>query len=532
MRWISLAAALALLDAALTFLNVWPTPAIWWAGAMSVELALCLLAAILVRRRISLRSRTFPALLGALWTVLAIGRYAEVTAPALYGRDINLYWDLRFIPDVIAMVTRVAPAWMIGGGLALIAIAVALVFWLFRMAWQRIAAGIDDPLERRLLAVAAAAVIVVFIPWRAASMFPEDSAFPSPVTLTYARQLRMATRAAAAELGPSPAMDSDLSRVKGADVFLIFMESYGAIAYDRAEIAEGLAPARRDFEKALRATNRQVVSAFVESPTFGGSSWLAHLSLISGIEVRDPEANAKLMTEKRNTLVRTFGRRGFRTVALMPGMRQRWPEGEFYGFDEIYGIDRLAYTGPQFGWFAVPDQYSLHQLDALEGAPAGRKPLFVVFPTISTHFPFTPTPPYQPDWRRLSTAAPYDDRDTDAAYAKAKEMDWVDFAPGYIEAMTYDFASIAGYLERSPDRDVVLILLGDHQPPAVLSGAHAPWDVPIHIVASRREVLARLTANGFRPGLTPGRPTLTKMHQLVPILMDAFGATAPGAMAQ
>lgn len=538
MQWIPLGAALALLNAALTFLNVWPTPAIWWAGALSVELAACVLLAMVLRSRVRLTSPAVLALLGVIWTILAIGRYAEVTAPALYGRDINLYWDLRFIPDVVAMITRVAPAWMMAGALAIVAIVLTLIFRLFRLAWKRVAHAIEDPRERRIVAIAAAAVLILYVPIRARAMYPEDSAFPSPVTLTYARQLRLATLAAATKLPPSPPMDSDMSRVKDVDVILVFIESYGAISYDRPEIATGLEPSRRNFEQAIRDSNKQVVSGFVESPTFGGSSWLAHLSLLSGIEVRDPEANAKLMTEQRDTLVRAFGRRGFRTVALMPGMRQSWPEGDFYGFDEIYGADRLAYRGPEFGWFAVPDQYSLDRLDALEVGAASRKPLFVVFPTISTHFPFTPTPPYQPDWRRISTATPYDDPDMDAAYQKEKEMDWVDFAPGYVEAMAYDFASIAGYLrERAlrqgsgqafrhgpgQGRDFVMILLGDHQPPAVLSGAHAPWEVPVHIVASRADVLDRFVSKGFRPGLTPARPAASPMHKLLPTILEAFG---------
>src|SRR6185503_385200 len=132
-------------------------------------------------------------------------------------------------------------------------------------------------------------------------------------------------------------------------------------------------------------------------------SWLAHLTLLSGVEVRDPAAHARLMVEPRDTLVRAFRRHGYRTVALMPGMRQAWPEGSFYGFDEIYGADRLAYRGPEFGWFAIPDQFSLDRLQALEDSRrAARQPLFVFFPTISTHFPFSPTPPYQPDWIRMA----------------------------------------------------------------------------------------------------------------------------------
>ena len=39
-----------------------------------------------------------------------------------------------------------------------------------------------------------------------------------------------------------------------------------------------------------------------------------------------------------------------------------------------------------------------------------------------------------------------------------------------------------------------MILLGDHEPAAAVSGEKAPWDVPVHIVASRREILDRLRA--------------------------------------
>ena len=522
MQWISLALALLLLDAAVTFRNLWPTPAIWWSGAVSIELAVVLLLAVGFGTRRPLRSPAALAALSALWTLLALGRYAEVTAPALYGRDINLYWDLQFMPDVVAMIARVSP-WLVVLCIVAAAIVLTILFRSFLFAWSRILDALDRTLERRLLAAAAAAVVVLFVPMRAREMFPDDSAFPSAVTLTYARQMRMATLAAATELAPSPAMDSDLARVDGADVFLVFVESYGAISFDRADVAQGLASSRRDLDAAITHSNRQVVSAFVESPTFGGSSWLAHLSLLSGIDVRDPETNAKLMTQPRDTLVRAFGRRGFRTVGLMPGMRRSWPEGAFYGFDEIYGSERLGYQGPHFGWFAIPDQYSLARFDALEVSRRSRQPLFVVFPTLSTHFPFTPTPPYQPDWPRVLTAAPYDDEESDRAYAREHEMDWVNFGPGYVDAMSYGFATIGGYLRARPDHDLVMILVGDHQPPAVLSGAHAPWDVPVHIVASRADVLERFVANGFRPGLIPERRPISKMHALLPIMLDAFG---------
>jgi hypothetical protein len=347
--------------------------------------------------------------------------------------------------------------------------------------------------------------------------------FPTPVTSVYARQ----TWLAAAALWPSgpleatPPMDSDLSRVRDADVFLIFIESYGAATFERPEIASTVTASRNRLASAIRETGRAAFSAYVESPTYGGSSWLAHLSLLSGVEVRDSETELRLMTQPRDTLVRAFERRGFRAVALMPGLRGSWPEGAFYGFDEIYGADRLAYRGPPFGWFAIPDQFSLDRLDALEVNRHPRPPLFVFFPTISPHFPFRPTPPYQPDWQRLSTPHPFDGSAIVRAYAL--EPDWIHFAPGYAEAMSYDLATIEGYVRLHNRRELVLILVGDHQPPALVSGQGATWAVPVHVIVSRDGVADRLIAAGFRQGLDPVGASIGRMHTLGTLLLKAFG---------
>jgi phosphoglycerol transferase MdoB-like AlkP superfamily enzyme len=297
------------------------------------------------------------------------------------------------------------------------------------------------------------------------------------------RQVRLAIGglSTSARVAPSPPMDADLSLVDGADVLLIFMESYGAVSYDRPEFARQLVVPRAELEAAVHATNRQMVSAFVESTTFGGSSWLAHISLLSGVEVRDHETNAALMHEKRETLATVFKRRGYRTIALMPGLKLPWPEGSFYGFDQTYNAERIKYPGPEFGWFDVPDQFALAWFDQNEMLETPRAPVFLFFPTLSTHFPFNPTPPYQPDWRRMLTPKQYDVPDLVQAYSD--ELDWVDFGPAYVKAMTYSYTMLSGYLRRRADRDLVLILAGDHQPPAAVSGEGQPWDVPVHVIA-------------------------------------------------
>src|SRR5262249_59447552 len=51
--WLALALSLILLNAAVTFHNVWPTPAISWSGELSVELAVVWLVGLVLSRAFS-----------------------------------------------------------------------------------------------------------------------------------------------------------------------------------------------------------------------------------------------------------------------------------------------------------------------------------------------------------------------------------------------------------------------------------------------------------------------------------------------
>jgi hypothetical protein len=312
-----------------------------------------------------------------------------------------------------------------------------------------------------------------------------------------------------------------LAALGGDDVLLVFLESYGAVTYTRPEFAARLERPRRELEDAIAATGRRTASATVTAPTFGGNSWLSHLTLLTGTEVADPDAYARTMQVPRTTLVQEFAANGYRTVALMPGLRQAWPEGAFYRFDAILGADALDYRGPEFGWWRIPDQYALA---ALERDAPDPRPRFVFFTTISSHAPFRPTPPYQPDWERLSGPAPYG---AEAAAALAVAPDWTNLGPAYVDTIAYAHEWLAGWLRRNADANVTLVVLGDHQPPAAVSGPGADWTVPIHVVTRRDDVSNALLAAGFLPGLHPSPAPLMRMHRLRPVLRAAF--TGPAA---
>src|SRR4029077_9181421 len=127
-RGLTLFAAVALLDFSLAFQNVWPTPLIRWNGEFSVELGVFLILIISVQLWRGPLSRGAIRWLTAGWMVLVLGHYADVTTPALYGRDINLYWDVRYMPDVAKMIASAAPLWLIVCGVAAIVLVLALFY--------------------------------------------------------------------------------------------------------------------------------------------------------------------------------------------------------------------------------------------------------------------------------------------------------------------------------------------------------------------------------------------------------------------
>lgn len=525
-----LALALLLLNSALVFLNLWPTLWIRPGFELSLEVLGLLASLALLARLGVLPGPRSVALLACIFTLLALGRYADVTVPALFGRPINFYWDTQHLPRVAAMMTESIAWWVLFLACAAALVVVAATWLLLRWAWRQVAQAIAHPLPRRVLGILGASGIALFAAAQAGVPGLERY-FARPVVLTYAEQLAFLRDALAAggaehKLPPASELTSDLQRVRGADVFVVFLESYGAVAFDNPEFSGSLAQARTALEDAVRDTGRAIVSARVESPTFGGRSWLAHASLLAGIEVREPGIYDRLLTTQRATLVTHFRERGFRTVALMPGLRSDWPEGAFYRFESVYASRELAYAGPQFGWWRIPDQFVLARLDQVEIMRAGREPLFVFFPTITSHVPFRPTPPYQPDWARMLTANPYDPEALRSALAQVSE--WSNLGPAYVDTVAYDYATLAGYLRENANRDFVLVILGDHQPPAGVAGEGASWDVPVHIIASRSRVLGALRAAGFEDGLSPRNASLGRMHELTPILLSAFSSDVHG----
>jgi hypothetical protein len=150
------------------------------------------------------------------------------------------------------------------------------------------------------------------------------------------------------------------------------------------------------------------------------------------------------------------------------------------------------------------------------------------FPTITSHVPFRPVPPFQPDRARLLGATPYDP--ADVGRALADRVDWLDLRPAYVGMIGYTYDWLGAWIGRRRERAETVVIVGDHQPTAAVTGEGARWDVPVHVASDDPALLDRLVAMGFVRGLEPARAPIGAMHMLTTKLLAAFdGRIAPGA---
>ncbi len=184
-----------------------------------------------------------------------------------------------------------------------------------------------------------------------------------------------------------------LTGLRGKDVLLVFVESYGRVAVQDSSLSPRIDAALDRGAARLRAAGFSSRSAFLTSPTFGGLSWLAHSTLQSGVLVDGQRRYDQLVRNDRLTLTRAFKRAGWRAVGAMPGNRRAWPEGStFYHYDAVYDRRNFGYRGPGYGVAPMPDQYTLLALHRRELAKRRRAPLFAEVDLISSHAPWTRIP--------------------------------------------------------------------------------------------------------------------------------------------
>lgn len=315
-----------------------------------------------------------------------------------------------------------------------------------------------------------------------------------------------------------------LNALRGKDIVIAFVESYGQVAVEGTSFSTGVDAVLQASTASLAAQGWSARSAWLTSPTFGGISWLAHSTLQSGLWVDNQRRYDQIVASSRFNLTTAFHQAGWRTVSDGPSDEYSWPPGaSFYHYDQVYDRRNVGYHGPTFSYASMPDQYTLAAFQRLELAPH-HKPVMAEIDLVSSHTPWAPLPTMVP-WRQVGDGSVFDpmpgrDESPATVWRSASSV-----RQYYARSVEYSLQALTSWVTELDDPDLVLVLLGDHQPATTVSGPGADHDVPISIVARDPSVLGLIAPWRWTPGLqpAPGAP-LERMDAFRNRFLDTFSA--------
>ncbi len=290
-------------------------------------------------------------------------------------------------------------------------------------------------------------------------------------------------------------------KLKGKDVLVVFIESYGRTVLDKADYAAHIRPLLQQSSTDLAANGLSARSAYLTSPTYGGISWLAHGTLMSGLWINSQTRYDRLVMSQRPSLNRLFQRGGWRTVAVQPAHTMDWPQGKYFGYDRIYAAQDLGYKGQTFNWITMPDQYTLSALQALERKPGARQPLMAELALISSHAPWTPLPELV-DWDQVGDGSIFNQ----ARVGDTPEVVWQNterIREQYRKSIEYALANIVSYAITYGDDNLVILVLGDHQPAPFVTGESDSHDVLVHLISRDSKVMDAIKDWQWTEGMLP-----------------------------
>jgi hypothetical protein len=307
------------------------------------------------------------------------------------------------------------------------------------------------------------------------------------------------------------------------DVIVIFVESYGRTSMDTPFYAADHRPLLTEATQRLDQAGLAMRSAYLDSPTRGGQSWLAHATFANGMRVDGQARYQAALASGRETLFHIAARSGFTTAAVMPAITLYWPESALMGFDTVLPAADLGYRGLPFNWVTMPDQFTLAALDRKLRQSDSDRAVFVQVALISSHAPWVPIPRLVP-WEDLGDGTIFNDM---AMSGDRPDVVWRDHdrvRDQYRMSISYALDTVVDYALRHADDPPLMIVLGDHQAAGFIA-LDERSDVPIHLIGPP-ELLEHVADWGWTNGMIPAddAPVLP-MEDMRDLLLRAFTST-------
>jgi hypothetical protein len=414
-------------------------------------------------------------------------------------------------------------------GLALVAAAtVAALAWAAlrvdaatRTGGRRASWTVTSVTAAWVVAALAGSQLIAGQPAAASASIDAISSASSLASATLTAQAELPHRIATDPYAAMPASDL-LTALKGKDVVIAFIESYGQVAVQGTSFSDGVDQVLRDGGTQLTAEGYTAQSAFLTSPTFGGVSWLAHSTLQSGLWIDKQQVYNKLIRSSRFTLSDAFRNAGWNTVSDIPSDTHPWTYGSsFYHYGTLLDSNNVGYLGPSFGYARIPDQYTWkHFYDTQLSGP--HQPVMAEIDFVSSHTPWAPLPQLVP-WSQVGDGSIYGPQPAEGESTSAVWSDPKRVQAAYGQSIQYSLGAMFSFLQNYDDPNLVVIALGDHQPASVVSGAGASHEVPISIISKDPAVFRAISGWHWQSGVHPtSEAPLWKMSAFRDRFFDAF----------
>ena len=499
-----------------------------WRAAfrLSFEYGLALLALVAIAPT---RLRTpVRILLVALYSAFALFLFYHHAFKAFFVREPAVVEDWRFAINLVHFLSEMRSArWVIFTWGCLIG-SLVLIFVIDRLfaALQRRV----HP-SRKQLAVAAAAWIAL-----------------GAVSIPLGGPIRMAGAKVADNYRASVAVRRRLGPLRGAapddryqslmkvrlakrpSFYLLMIEAYGEVlaTWDMAPAYKALMA--RVGER-LTAAGYTMRTAYSSAPVHGGRSWLSIATVQSGIFIDEPESFAAFESASRRipTLIQFFRNQGYHTASLEPGTKTRpgLSDYDLYGHDRRVDGMTIDYRGRRYGFGEIPDQYSLRYFHERDLLP---EPRYAWYMAVTTHYPWSDDwlPPFVHDIATLN--GPNPPVADDAGWPPLPGVDAIasDMRRNYFKSVEYEWRALTDFLASDPSKDLIVIVLGDHQPRLESNSPGAvTFRSPVHVIARDPGFVDRFAELGFQPGMYAD-PGHALQHEglfslLVTKLAEAYG---------
>ncbi|HYZ53972.1 MAG TPA: CDP-alcohol phosphatidyltransferase family protein [Streptosporangiaceae bacterium] len=331
--------------------------------------------------------------------------------------------------------------------------------------------------------------------------------------------------------GPDPEASvpaSDLlTGLRGKDVIIAFVESYGQVAVQGTNFSAGVDTVLRRSTASLARAGWSTQSAWINAPGFGGASWFAHSTLQSGLWADTGQRYNQLVGSRRFTLSDAFNKAGWRTVYDAPADNVNWPVGtSYYHFAKIYDRRNVGYHGPTFSYAPMPDQYTLAEFQRLELTP-GHKPVMAQIVLVSSHSPWAPLPVMVP-WNKVGNGSIFDPMPARGETPLSVVGNASKERQAFGKSIQYTMTALTSWVTELNDPNLVLILLGDEQPGSPITRPGANHDVPISIVTRAPSVLKQISSWRWQNGLLPAsNAPLEPLDAFRNQLLNTFNSKTP-----